>query len=99
MVITPPAVDFFARAMQNPKVTKGALCHGLWIVTPRPDLLRGRKVICHQVVLADVLNAGAVFQWDSSGVVVDRDLVTGHDWHVVGTFIEKVADTILAINP
>ena len=98
MVATAPAVEFFARAMENPKIVKGALCHGLWILTPRPDLLQGRRVICHEVVLADVLNAGAVFHWDESGVVVDRDLVTGHDWHKVGLFVERVADTITAIG-
>ena len=99
MVATAPAVSFFARAMENPKIVKGALCHGLWLLTPRPDLLRGRRVICHEVVLADVINAGAEFHWDDTGVVVDRDLVTGHDWHTVGRFVERIADTIVAINP
>jgi protease I len=98
MVATAPAVKFFARAMENPKIVKGALCHGLWLLTPCPDLLQGRKVICHEVVLADVINAGAIFHWDDSGVVVDRDLVTGHDWHKVGVFVERVADTIIAID-
>ena len=55
-----PAVQFFARAMRNPRIVKGPLCHGLWILTPYPELLDGRKVICHEVVLADVLNGGAV---------------------------------------
>jgi protease I len=96
MVATAPAVQFFARAMENPKIVKGALCHGLWLLTPRPDLLQGRRVICHEVVLADVLNAGATFDWDDTGVVVDRDLVTGHDWHRVGVFVERIADTIVA---
>jgi protease I len=99
MVASAPAVQFFAKAMANPKIIKGALCHGLWILTPRPDLLRGRKVICNEVVLADVMNAGGVFQWDTSGVVIDGDLVTGHDWHVVGTFIAKIAEAIVALGP
>jgi protease I len=34
-----PAVQFFARAMTNPKIIKGFLCHGLWILTPMPELL------------------------------------------------------------
>ena len=76
-----PAVRFFAEAMGNPAVVKGALCHGLWILTPTPEVLRGREVICHRVVLADVLNAGAVYKEDSSGVVVDGDLVTGRSKH------------------
>ena len=50
-----PAVAFYAKAMANPAIIKGALCHGLWIMTPRPELLKGRRVICHEVVLADFL--------------------------------------------
>jgi hypothetical protein len=26
-----------------------------------PDLLKGRKVMCHTVVLADIINAGGVY--------------------------------------
>lgn len=73
---SPAAVRFMASAMMNHQVVKGALCHGLWILTPTPELLQGRKVICHTVVLADVVNAGAVFVPDESHVVVDGDLVT-----------------------
>ena len=73
---TPPAVQFFAKAMENKNIVKGAMCHALWILTPRPDLLKGRKVICHTVVLADVINAGATFVPSADHVVVDDDLVT-----------------------
>ncbi len=96
-----PAVQFFARAMQNPRIVKGPLCHGLWILTPYPELLDGRKVICHEVVLADVLNCGAIYvprDAQNGGVVVDGDLVTGHDWHVVQPFIQAIARQILALN-
>lgn len=77
LVRSPAAVRFMASAMTNPMIVKGALCHALWILTPAPELLKGRRVICHTVVLADVLNAGAVYVPDPSHVVVDRDLVTG----------------------
>ena len=96
-----PAVQFFARAMQNPRIVKGPLCHGLWILTPYPELLDGRKVICHEVVLADVLNCGAIYvprDAQNGGVVVDGDLVTGHDWHVVQPFIQAIARQILALT-
>ncbi len=73
-----PAVKFFAQAMRTPTIVKGALCHGLWILTPMPELLRGRRVICHEVVEADITNAGAIVQRPLTGVVVDGDLVTGH---------------------
>lgn len=77
MVRSPAAVRFMASAMMNPNIVKGALCHALWILTPLPELLKDRKVICHTVVLADVVNAGAIYVPDESHVVIDRDLVTG----------------------
>ncbi|MEI2782902.1 MAG: DJ-1/PfpI family protein [Candidatus Competibacter sp.] len=101
MVRTAPAVEFFARAMQNPRIVKGPLCHGLWILTPNPELLKGRKVICHEVVLADVLNCGAIYvpqDAQNGGVVVDGDLVTGRSWHEVEPFIQAVARQILALD-
>ena len=76
-----PAVRFFARAMSNPAVVKGALCHGLWILTPYPEVLKDREVICHPVVVADIRNAGAIVKSDPSGVWVDDDLVTGKSKH------------------
>ena len=101
MTRSAPAAQFFARAMQNPRIVKGPLCHGLWILTPYPELLKGRKVICHEVVLADVLNCGAIYMpqdEQNGGVVVDGDLVTGHDWHRVQRFIQAIAQQILALN-
>ncbi len=72
----PPAVEFYKKAMANKRIIKGALCHGLWILTPCPEVLTGRRVICHTVVLADIVNAGATFIPDPSYVFVDDDLVT-----------------------
>jgi len=76
----PPAVRFFAQAMVNRRIVKGAMCHGLWILTPWPELMRGRRIICHTVVLADIANAGATFVPDPSEVVVDDDLVTARSF-------------------
>jgi protease I len=97
MVRSAPAVQFFARAMANPRIVKGALCHGLWILTPHPELLRGRKVICHEVVLADILNCGAQYvppDAQNQGVVVDRDLVTGRSKNEVRPFVQAIAQKI-----
>src|SRR5262249_17320365 len=90
-----PAVQFFARAMRNPRIVKGALCHGLWILTPTPELLAGRRGICHEVVLADIINAGAIYTTSPNHVVVDDDLVTGRSWHEVGPFLEAIAEQIV----
>ncbi len=88
LVRTAPAVQFFVRSMANPGIVKGALCHGLWIMTPQPEVLAGRRVTCHRVVLADILNAGAVY--DPAPVVVDRDLVTGDSGANVLPFIDAI---------
>lgn len=89
---SPAAVRFYAAAMMNPQVVKGALCHALWILTPVPELLKGRKVICHTVVLADVYNAGGIYVPEPTHVVVDKDLVTGRS----AADLELYTKTLLA---
>ncbi|MBH8566982.1 DJ-1/PfpI family protein [Nostoc sp. CENA67] len=104
MTRTAPAVQFFAKAMANRRIIKGLLCHGLWLLTPMPELLRGRRVICHEVVLADIANAGAIYvpppvnspPNDPGNIVVDRDLVTGRAGHDVYAFIDAIADQIVS---
>lgn len=101
MVKSAPAVQFFARAMTNPRIIKGALCHGLWILTPNPALLKGRRVICHEVVLADILNCGAYYvppDAENRGVVADRDLVTGHTGKEAPPFVQAIAQQILSLS-
>jgi putative intracellular protease/amidase len=90
LVRTAPAVEFFARAMLSPTIVKGALCHGLLLLSPRPDLLRGRRVICHEVVMADVVNCGAVVVHSDTGVVVDGVLVTGRSADDVEQYVDAI---------
>jgi protease I len=94
LVQSSPAVAWFAEAMKNPRIIKGALCHGLWILTPNPDLLKGRTVVCNLVVLADILNCGANAVMNPK-VVVDKDLVTGYSKHEVIPFIQAIAAQIV----
>lgn len=93
----PPAVQFFKRAMENRNIVKGALCHGLWILTPCPDILRNRRVICHTVVLADIHNAGAVYVPDESHVVVDGDLVTARSAADIDAYFETIIKVAISI--
>ena len=101
LVRSTPAARFFRRAMENPKIIKCAPCHALWLLTPSPDILAGRKVICNQVVLADVINAGAIYTPappdtpSERQVVVDRDLVTNNSWHASKALVDKIRDLIL----
>lgn len=85
------AVKFFADAMLNKRIVKGALCHGLWILTPYPELLRGRHVMCHTVVLADVANTGAVYVPNEGEVIVDDDLVTARSSKNIPEYFEAIA--------
>ena len=38
----PPASDFLRRAFAQPKVLKGIICHGLWLLAPVTEVIRGR---------------------------------------------------------
>ena len=98
-----PAARFFRRAMENSRIIKGAPCHALWLLTPSPDILAGRKVICNKVVLADVISAGAIYTPYPPGtpedqqVVVDRDLVTNNSWRASEALVDAIKDLI--VNP
>ena len=65
----------------------------LWILTPT-DLLRGRKVICHTVVLADVHNAGGIYEPAESHVVVDRDLVTARSFKDIEAYFAALVKAV-----
>ena len=90
-----PAVRFFCDAMKNKEIVKGALCHALWILTPSPELLKDRKVICHTVVLADIHNAGAVYVPSKKGVVIDDDLVTGRSIDELENYTNAIIDNMI----
>lgn len=94
----PPVVELFAEIMADKRIVKGALCHGLWILTPNPQLLKGRKVICHSVIMADILNCGAEIVLNDAKVVTDEDLVTGFSKHEVLGFISAITEQIIKIQ-
>jgi protease I len=71
----PPAVEFMQRAFAEPTIVKGIICHGMWLMAPVPELIRGRNVVAHNNLHGDVKNMGGVYT--DQDVVVDGDLVTG----------------------
>lgn len=95
---TPSAVRFISEAMKNKCIVKGALCHGLWLLTPVPELLKGRNVMCHTVVLADIHNAGANYVPNHGNVVVDDDLVTGRSVNDLEEYLQTILNTYLHIK-
>ena len=88
----PPATAFIQRAFANPAVLKGIICHGLWLVAPTPELVRGRRLVCHNNLLGDARNMGAVYV--NEDVVVDGDLVTGRTGGHANVFARKIIDLL-----
>jgi protease I len=70
----PPATEFLARAFAEQNLLKGIICHGLWLAAPRTDLVRNRRLTCHNNLIGDAKAYGA--QYLDEDVVVDADLVT-----------------------
>ena len=97
-VRSPSAVRFMASAMMDHKIIKGFLCHALWLMTPCPELLKDRKVICHTVVLSDVINAGAVFVPDESHVYEDKELVPGRSAADLDAYCNKIIETYEVVS-
>ena len=73
--VLPPATEFLKRAFAEPTILKGIICHGMWLVAPAPELVRGRPVVVHNNLHGDAVNMGAVYT--DEDVVVDGDLITG----------------------
>jgi protease I len=70
----PPAVEFMKHAFAQKNIIKGIICHGLWLLAPATELVKGRKLVCHNNLLGDAKAYGAVYV--NNDVVVDNDLIT-----------------------
>jgi protease I len=88
----PPATEFLKRAFAEPTVLKGIICHGMWLVAPTTELVRGRRVVAHNNLLGDVKNMGA--QYVDEDVVVDGDLVTGRTGGHCHLFAKKIIELL-----
>ncbi|MEV6350342.1 DJ-1/PfpI family protein [Actinoplanes sp. NPDC051851] len=88
----PPATDFVRRAFAEPRIVKGIICHGLWLLARVPELVRGRRLTCHPNLYGDALNMGA--RYVDEDVVVDGDLVTGRTGAQAGIFARTVIEQV-----
>jgi len=70
----PPASAFLKRAFDNKDIIKGIICHGLWLAAPITEVIRGRRLVCHNNLLGDARAYGAVYV--DEDVVIDGDLIT-----------------------
>ncbi|MFC6093556.1 DJ-1/PfpI family protein [Saccharothrix sp. BKS2] len=90
----PPAVDLLRRAFDEPSVLKGIICHGMWLVSPIPEVVRGRRVTCHNNLVGDIRNMGA--RYTDQHVVVDGDLITGRSASHCHLFARTIIDMVAA---
>jgi protease I len=88
----PPAVEFMKRAFAQKSIIKGIICHGMWLLAPAPELVKGRRVVVHNNLLGDAKNMGAVYV--NEDVVVDGDLVTGRSGGHCNVFAKKIIELI-----
>lgn len=90
----PPATRLLQKAFETPELLKGIICHGMWLVAPIPEVVAGRRITCHNNLLGDVKNMGAVYT--DQDVVVDRDLVTGRSADHCHLFARMIIDLVAA---
>jgi protease I len=88
----PPACEFLKRAFAEPTVLKGIICHGMWLVSSMPELVRGRRVVAHPNLYGDVRNMGAIYT--DQDVVVDGDLVTARTGGHCHQFARQIIATL-----
>ena len=88
----PPATEFLQRAFAEPSILKGIICHGMWLVAPVPELVRGRPVVVHNNLHGDAVNMGAIYT--DEDVVVDGDLVTARTGGHCHLFAHKIIELL-----
>ena len=88
----PPATQLLKRAFAEKGIVKGIICHGMWLVAPLPELVRGRRVVAHNNLLGDVRNMGAIYT--DQDVVVDGDLITARTGDHCHLFARAIIDAI-----
>jgi protease I len=86
----PPATEFLKRAFAEKQIIKGIICHGMWLVAPATELVRGRRVVVHNNLIGDAKAYGAIYT--DQDVVVDGDLVTGRTGGHCHLFARKIID-------
>ena len=90
----PPATEFLKRVFAEKQIIKGIICHGMWLVAPATELVRGRRVVVHNNLIGDAKAYGAIYV--DQDVVVDGDLVTGRTGGHCHLFARKIIDMLSA---
>ncbi|PTY03836.1 thiamine biosynthesis protein ThiJ [Opitutaceae bacterium EW11] len=92
VAVLPDAVKLLQRAFTNKRILKGIICHGLWLVSPAPELVRGRRLTTHNNLHGDAVNMGAVYV--NEDVVVDGDLVTARTGGHCHLFARRIVELL-----
>lgn len=87
-----PACEFMKRAFAEKSIVKGIICHGLWIMSPISQIIKGRKVTTHNNLIADAMNMGA--EYTNEDLVVDDDLVTARTGDHCNIFASKIIEML-----
>ena len=88
----PPATEFLKRAFADKDMIKGIICHGMWLIAPAVELVKGRNVVVHNNLLGDAKAYGTVYV--DEDVVVDGDLVTARTGGHCHLFAKKIIELI-----
>lgn len=88
----PPATEFLKRVFAEDSILKGIICHGLWLVAPATELVRGKKLVCHNNLIGDAKAYGAIYT--NEDVVVDGNLVTGRSGGHAHLFARRIIDML-----
>lgn len=94
VTLIPPAAAFMQRAMGEPGVLKGIICHGMWLMAPVAEQVRGRRVVVHNNLIGDARAYGAIYT--DEDVVVDGDLVTGRSGGHCHLFARRLLELLAA---
>jgi len=89
-----PATEFLKRAFAEPDIIKGIICHGLWLLATVPELVKGRPLVCHNNLVGDAENMGAIYT--DEDVVVDGDLITARTGAHCHLLARTILDTLAA---
>ena len=92
-----PAVKFMREVFRQ-RITVGAICHGLILLTVDPYFLGGKKVTAAHNIIYDIINIGGVVEYNENGgtkdVVIFGNLVTAKHPDVVKSFLISFLNTI-----
>lgn len=88
-----PAVNFVKKVMDDKDIIKAAICHSLWIFDPIPEVIKGRRVTCHNNLIGSVRNTGAIYV--DQDIVIDDDFITARTGAMYSQLARRIIDQLV----